>query len=293
MRVRLAASPFRIARLAITSRIALVVASSLAATIAFAAPVTLKTTEFGSGPTIVLVHSIGSGRLYWMPTARKLLGNWHVVMVDLPGHGDSPLPDPFSLEASAEALDRVVAAHPADSTVIVGQGVGGLLALMSASAHPDHQRALVLIDAALKSPLPIDEQQKKQFVDFMDQNYDTFFTMIFSRMGRDSLQNVAIRASAAQVPPNTIKAYMRALLNVDGTRAVKDLRTPMLFVATERILPPEKDWATVGKQLGWEDPVGVTPRRLAKCGALIASEQPDSLAMIVSEFAKGALAKKQ
>src|SRR5262249_655410 len=166
---------------ALTLAVALPVAS---------APAALKTTEFGSGPTIVLLHGLGQGRLAWMPTARKLLSKYHVVMVDLPGHGDSPLPDPFSLEAAADAVDQIVAGQKAESTVVLGTGVGGLLALMSAAAHPTHQRGVVLIDVALKSPIPIDDQQKKGFFDFMDQNYDQFLHMAYGRMGRDSAQSV-------------------------------------------------------------------------------------------------------
>src|SRR5439155_18733919 len=49
------------------------------------APVALETTEFGSGPTIVLVHGLGSSRLSWMPTARKLLAGPRVIIVELPG----------------------------------------------------------------------------------------------------------------------------------------------------------------------------------------------------------------
>ena len=251
---------------------------------AAAAPVTLKTTEFGSGPTVVLVHGLGSARMSWMPTARRLLGSHHVVMVDLPGHGDSALPDPFSLEASAEALDQVVARFNPDSTVIVGQGVGGLLALMSASAHPAHQRGVVLIDVALKSPIPIDDQQKKQFGDFIEQNYDTFLKMMFTRMGRDSAQGVAIHAMASQVAPNTIKAYIRALLNVDGTHTLKDLKTPMLAVFTERLLKADADWPATAKTIGWENAADYVPRRIAGAGMLIASEQPDTLASVVSAF---------
>jgi len=257
------------------------------------APVALNTTEFGSGPTIVLVHGLGSSRLSWMPTARKLLAGHRVVMVDLPGHGDSALPDPFSLESAADAVDQVVARQPGDSTIVVGEGVGGLLALMSSSAHPGHQRGVVLIDVALKSPIPIEDQQKKMFKDFMDANYDQFLQMTFGRMGRDSAQSVQIHALAAQVPANTMKAYFRALLDVDGTRALRDLKTPMMPVFTERLLAPGKEWSEVAKQIGWENSAAFMPRRISGAGVLVASEQPDTLSTLISSFAAQALAKKQ
>src|SRR5262245_38903923 len=57
-------------------RIAAVLAGCAAvATYALAStqPVPLKTTEFGRGPTIVLLHGMGSARTIWLPTAKKLL----------------------------------------------------------------------------------------------------------------------------------------------------------------------------------------------------------------------------
>ncbi len=278
--------------------LAAVPAAALAATLAVALavgppPVALKTLELGRGPTLVLVHGLGTGRMVWMPTARKLIAAHRVVMVDLPGHGESPMPDPFSLEAAAEALDRVVAKQKAESTLVVGQGVGGLIALMAAGAHPDRARGLVLIDVALKSPVPIEEQQKRQFIDYMDQNYDVFARMVFTRMGRDSAQGVAIHALAAQVPPANVKAYFRELLNADGSRALHNIKCPLLFIASQHVLPPDKDWPTVGKQLGWDDPAIVTPRRLGASGALIMSDQPDSLALAITDFARQVMAPKK
>src|SRR5258706_14444441 len=94
--------------------------------VADVAPVVLKTTEFGHGSTVVLLHGLGSGRMVWMPTAKKLLAAHRVVMVDLPGHGDSPLPDPFSIDACAAALDPGLAKQPPASPVLGGHGFAGL-----------------------------------------------------------------------------------------------------------------------------------------------------------------------
>ena len=86
-------------------------------------------TAFGRGPTVVLVHGLGSRASHWLPTARRLARTHRVVLAQLPGHGESALPDPFSLEACAEALDQVLAKQKPESTVIVAHGFGGLIAL--------------------------------------------------------------------------------------------------------------------------------------------------------------------
>jgi pimeloyl-ACP methyl ester carboxylesterase len=258
-----------------------------------AAPVAPRFLELGKGPTIVLVHDMGGNRMVWMPTARKLIGRYHVVMVDVPGHGDSPLPDPFTLEASAEALDLVLAKLNPDSTVIVGKGIGGLLSLLDLKAHPGRVRGIALIDAGLKSPLKIDDQEIKYFLAQLDAKYDDVLKMIYTRVGRDSAQGVAIHAMAAQTAPATIKAYLSASLTADGTPALKALQVPYLFIATDRLFKGGSSPGTALRNIGYEDTTSVPLRRITNAGYLVMQDQPDTLAAVLSEFTNRMIATKR
>ena len=103
----------------------LAAAIALSASSTLATPVAPKTTELGHGPTVVFVPGLGASRNDWLPTARRLLGRYRVVLVDLPGHGDTPLPDPFSFVTVGDALDAVLAKQNPDSTIVVGHQLGG------------------------------------------------------------------------------------------------------------------------------------------------------------------------
>jgi pimeloyl-ACP methyl ester carboxylesterase len=266
---------------------------SLAATYALAATlVVLKTTEFGHGPTIVFLHSMGGTRISWLPTAKKLLADHHVVMMDLPGHGDSALPDPFSLEIAAETIAQALATQKAESTVVVGQGVGGALALMAAAAHPDRVRGVILLDAALRAGIQIPDQQRQEFLQYVDENYDEFIRSLVTREARDSLQAVTLRAQITRVPSVTIKAYLRDLLSMDASRALKGFKPALFYIGTERHWPADSTWAGLARQLGIDAPQNIPARRIAGAGPLVATEQPDSLAAILREFTARALAKK-
>ena len=260
---------------------------------AAAPPVAPKTLELGKGPTIVLVHDLGGNRSVWMPTVRKLLGKYRVVLVDLPGHGESPAPDPFTFEAAAEALDLVLAKQNPDSTVLVGKGVGGMLALLDLKAHPGRVRGLVVIETGLKSTLKIDDQEIKYFLDMLDSDYDRVLKMIFSKAGRDSIQGVAIHAMAAQTPRQTIKSYIGASLTGDATSALKSLQVPFLFVSTDRLLKGGKSPGTALLALGYEDTTSVPMRRIADAGYLVMQDQPDTLAAVIADFTARALATKK
>jgi pimeloyl-ACP methyl ester carboxylesterase len=267
-------------------------AALLATPLAAQAPAqALKTTDLGKGMTIVLVPSLGSQRMQWMPTARKLIAGHKVVLVDLPGHGESPMPDPFSFDAAAAMLDAVLAKQNPDSTIVVAHGVGGLIAVMAAKAHPEHMKGLMVIDGALKSPMAIPDQQKKFFLDYIDANYDMFMRQMFKPLGKDTTQGVEIYSKAALIPSQNIKAYMRQLVDADASGAARSTKVPLLYVGSSKAWPDTMQWSAVAKQRGWEDVAQVKARRIGNSGYLMMADQPDSLASMIAEFAKQVLGK--
>jgi pimeloyl-ACP methyl ester carboxylesterase len=264
-----------------------------AALLIAAEPVNLKTFDLGNGPTLVFVPDICLGRGVWMPVARKLLATHRVVLVDLPGHGESPMLDPFSLEATAEALDRVLTRERADSLVLVGHGVGGLIALVEGRAHPDHLRGVVVVDAGIQVAEGIADQQKKQFMDMLDERYDEFLRVIFTKLARDSTQGIAMHAQATLVSKPVVMAYLRQLVYADQAAMTKGFKLPLLAVVPDREWPAEKDWATVSKELGFNTLPDVTPRRIGASAHFVMVDHPDSLATAIAEFSDKMIAKKK
>ena len=263
---------------------AALIALLVAATHAAPPPAGLKFTELGRGPTVVFVHGLGGARLQWMPTARKLMSDHRVVMVDLPAHGESPMADPFSFAACAAALDQVLAKQKPESTVVVGHGLGGAIALLEARAHPERMKGLIMIDAALKPPMAIPDQQKQAFLMYMDANFATFLKQIYSGMARDSAEGVELYSRAALVPQAQMKTYFRALFDLDATGALKGLKTPLLFLGSARAWPDTASWATVGRGRGFDNPGAVRARRVANSGAQMFADQPDTLAALIRQF---------
>ena len=253
----------------------------------------LQTTEIGQGPTIVFVHGLGGSRTDWLPTVKRLRERFHTVLVDLPGHGGVALPEPFSLESGAEQIDAILARQKGDSTIIVGQGVGGLLALFAVAAHPEHAAGVMLIDTQMKSPIPVSDQQRDQLLRFIDDNYAQFTLMAFSKMGRDSTESARLYAMMSAVPATTIKGYMRHLLAVDGNRNLKAVRTPFALVFSERLWKPGTSWGTVAKSFGYDDTTGAIPHRIANAGMQVMKDQPDTLAAVVADFATRSFAARK
>ncbi|SDT81207.1 alpha/beta fold hydrolase [Actinoplanes derwentensis] len=72
----------------------------------------------GTGPTLVLIHGLGSHRHVWTPILDTLARDRDVITLDLPGFGDSPIgPSPFGYGSVSWFADRV-------ESFLDGLGVG-------------------------------------------------------------------------------------------------------------------------------------------------------------------------
>lgn len=282
--------PHRLRLAIFTAALALAMA---AASSGLAAAPPLKTTELGRGPTVVFVPGLGIARAQWLPTARKLVGTNRVVLVDLPGQGDSALPDPFSFDACAEALNSVLAKEKPESTIVVAHSVGGVIAMRALAADPARARGLLLIDTQIKSPIPVPDQQRQQMVKFMDGNYDSFLKMAFSNMGRDSAESAVLYTNMAQIPPASVKTYLRSLLALDANKDAKAVQPFTRMLVTERGWREERTPGVVLQSLGFDDTTSYAPRRLSGAGYLAMKDQPDTLATLIREFAAERLAPRK
>lgn len=101
-------------------------------------------------PVLVMVHGFAASLQAWEPWVARLSGRWRIVTLDLPGQGLTRAPAgwPVSIAAQAEVVDRLVHALNLGPAVVVGNSMGGAVAVDVALRHPADVRALVLVDAA-------------------------------------------------------------------------------------------------------------------------------------------------
>lgn len=92
----------------------------------------LNAVRRGSGPPLLLLHGIGHRWQAWLPVLDSLARDFEVVALDLPGFGLSPrLPTgrPVTLAAGTDALVEVMDELGWDRAHLVGNSLGGWLAL--------------------------------------------------------------------------------------------------------------------------------------------------------------------
>jgi pimeloyl-ACP methyl ester carboxylesterase len=111
----------------------------------------LSTVEAGDGPPVLAIHGLGATKGSFLPTVAALSERFRVIALDLPGFGDSEKPlgaayDPrFFASACADLLDalELKRAH------LIGNSLGGRVALELALRQPDRIERLVLLAPSL------------------------------------------------------------------------------------------------------------------------------------------------
>jgi pimeloyl-ACP methyl ester carboxylesterase len=86
----------------------------------------------GTGEPLLLIHGTGGSRAAWTPVVDLLAPQREVLVVDLPGHGESDLPPagvPHSPLGYARILAELLDELAIDSAHVAGNSVGGWTAL--------------------------------------------------------------------------------------------------------------------------------------------------------------------
>ncbi len=106
--------------------------------------------EYGDrrNPAILFLHGIRLGREIWASHARQLSARFHVVTLDLPGHGTLARV-PFTQATVGELLDRTIDDVCTQPPLIVGYSLGGLVAMQYATRRPERTSGLLLAGCTL------------------------------------------------------------------------------------------------------------------------------------------------
>ena len=110
-------------------------------------PVELARTEWGSGDRhLLVVHGVGSNADGWWRVGPALAdAGFHVVAVDLRGHGSSDTPDDYRI--AAYAADLLALRDRWD--VVLGHSLGGAAVVAAISERPEWTDRLILEDPML------------------------------------------------------------------------------------------------------------------------------------------------
>jgi len=110
---------------------------------------TIHYVEAGQGPALLLLHGLSATHANWDHTVPAFADRWRVIAPDLPGHGRSGKPDaPYTVDFHAGMLRSLGRELGIEEAVVVGNSLGGQIAVELGLSYPAWTRALVLVAPA-------------------------------------------------------------------------------------------------------------------------------------------------
>ena len=198
-----------------------------------------------SGPEhaipIVLLHGWGSSAALMQPLASGLNTEFRVYNIDLPGHGETPLPpEPWGVPEFARIVKHVIAEKIGKAVHIIGHSNGGRISLYMAS-EPDLSTWIKSL--SLISPSGIKAQRSPKY--YMKKSVATTLKAPFEALpgpvrdyGLDWLRHSLVWRMLGSSDYQNLSGVMRGVfvkaVNFYVEDRLKDIAVPtLLFRGTE------------------------------------------------------------
>jgi pimeloyl-ACP methyl ester carboxylesterase len=104
----------------------------------------------GTGAPLLMVHGLGGSAINWMAVGPELAKDNHALALDLAGFGETPLLGrSATVGANAKLVHDFITHVVEEPVALVGNSMGGHIAILEAADHPRWVTACVLVDAAV------------------------------------------------------------------------------------------------------------------------------------------------
>ena len=248
--------------------------------------------EGGKGETIILLHGLGDQKDSWVKFARPLTKNYHVIIPDLPGFGDSSKVAAESYEANAQLarfaafIDKV----GIGKYHVIGNSMGGLLAGLLAAQYPERVLSLALLDA-----YGISNREKSELIRELEkgvnplivektEDYDRMLNFMFAKP--PSIPG-PVKKYLAEISFESRDFNKKVFNEVKGDTLLEEklpgikAKTLVIWGDTDRVFP-----ASSAKVIGQGIP-GSKVIIMKDCGHLPMTERPEESSSYYLSFLSG------
>jgi len=190
-----------------------------------------------AGPVVMMAHSLGCSLRMWDPQMAMLEADFHVVRLDMRGHGLSDAPaGPYTLDDLADDVIAVMNHQGIKQAHWVGLSIGGMFGQSLLLRYPQRFLSAVLCDTMSALPEGAmslwDERIKKVETDGLGSikqaTLERWFTSGFLSTG-----STAVDAVGAQIDMATDVGYIacsRAITGLDFIDRLSSIDTSVLLI---------------------------------------------------------------
>ncbi|MCK4566855.1 MAG: alpha/beta hydrolase [Candidatus Thorarchaeota archaeon] len=227
-------------------------------------------------PAIIFVHGSGGSAATWFMQLKGLSNDFHVIALELNGHGKSPdSSNENTIESYLSDIDEIVTQY--EKPVLAGHSMGGALSQLYALRHPEKIGGIILIGTGAKlrvAPL---------IFDMLRNNFEGYVDAAGSYMFSEETSTELIEASKIEIrkcKPSIINRDFAACNDFDIMEMISNISLPaLILVGDQDLMTPVKYSSYLHERLP-----NSTLHVIENAGHSVMLEQPGQFNAHISEW---------
>lgn len=201
---------------------------------------------------LILLHGISRVAHTFDHLAPHFSDNYHVLAVDMRGHGDSAW-DPqqaYLVEDYTKDVEALADALKLRNIVLWGASTGGRVAQVYAGLHPELTAAVIVEDVGPERPAAISDRRAKRMekeelgwasADALFQQLKTDYPRTPETLSRHFVQHGSKLRADGRVIWKRDPAINKGFIPTEIWRFVKQIKAPIIYIlgGASTIVPPE------------------------------------------------------
>jgi pimeloyl-ACP methyl ester carboxylesterase len=190
-----------------------------------------------SNRTIIFVHGAGGSAATWFMQMKGLSSNFHIVAVELNGHGKSPdRGEEDVLHSYLHDIHGIVTGF--DRPILAGHSMGGALTQLYSLNHPESLSGIILVGTGAKLRVtPV-------VFNLLENDFEGYVEAVGNFMFHENTPEEMVETSKHEVrkcPVQVIRRDFELCDKFDIMDVVHQIKTPTLIIVGEKdVMTPVK-----------------------------------------------------
>lgn len=195
-------------------------------------------TKVGSGPHLCFLHGFCEDGTIWDQLAENLSTSYTILVIDLPGFGQSSGQHFETLEDHVEAVRLVLEFERATHCTLLGHSMGGYIAAAYAKKYPVELQALAFVHSTTMADSGSKKESRDKAINHIKlygttEYFKHFVTSLVTETHLKRLHNV-LTTMVEQTKVSSILNGLHAMRNRPSYEDVlRNLHKPVLFIRGE------------------------------------------------------------
>ncbi len=200
--------------------------------------------SLGTGDTaLVFVHGWTCNMNFWRYQVPAFDGKLRIILIDLPGHGESDKPKiDYSMDLFAKSVDAVLKDAGAEKAVLAGHSMGTPVTRQYYRLYPKKTAGLIVVDGALRAPKFKPGEFDKFVARFTGPDWKETLGQMVDGMTKDSPAEArqAIKSGMGSAPQHVTVSAMKEMFNPAIWKDDEKIEVPLqVIVAKGPNWPPD------------------------------------------------------